>query len=177
MQPAPNERLPPGQLRPELRRLTQRHPALHGKRDATEIEGGQGALPAEPVAANVTEEVSVCVCHHRGAGGRRPRASVVHLWRVAALVTAQSSSPALARALQPAPTHPAAGADTHIPRAPEWRYGRERLRVCDATQYRGCDCDSWWIAKPSRRNLAAADGRGRTLRVCARTRTAGCLVA
>jgi len=52
-----------------------------------------------------------------------------HFSRVAALVTAQSSSSALARVLQPAPTHPAAGADTHIPRAPEWSHGRERLRV------------------------------------------------
>jgi len=56
VQVMPDARLPPRQRGTELQWLTQRDPALHGKRDAPKVEGRDGALPAEPLAANATEE-------------------------------------------------------------------------------------------------------------------------
>jgi hypothetical protein len=51
-EPTPNERLPPGETRPELRRTTARPPELHGQRNALEIERCNPTLPPLPTNAD-----------------------------------------------------------------------------------------------------------------------------
>ena len=54
MEVAPDERLPPGQLGPELRRPTTADPTLQGQGNALEVEGSDPTLPPLPTNADQT---------------------------------------------------------------------------------------------------------------------------
>ena len=51
-EPAPHERLPPGETRTGLRRTTARAPPPHGQRDALEIEPSDATLKTLPTNAD-----------------------------------------------------------------------------------------------------------------------------